>query len=45
MADIKTSYLNEHVLNLFLSNFQIDPGLKKNKSITQRLLNFGKIAA
>jgi len=29
MADIKTSYFNKHMLNLFLSNFQIHPELKK----------------
>lgn len=45
MADIKTTHFNEHMMNLFLSNFQIDPKLKKNKSIVKKLLNFGKIAA
>jgi len=45
LADIKTLYFNELVLNLFLSNFQIDPNLEKNKSMYQKLLNFGKIAA
>jgi hypothetical protein len=45
MADIKTSYFNELMLNLFLSNFQIDPNLKKNKSICLKLLNYGKIAS
>ena len=45
LADIKTSYFNELMLNLFFSNFQIDPNLIKNKSIMNKLLNFGTIAA
>ncbi len=45
LADIKTSYFNELMLNLFLSNFQIDPNLEKNKLVWQKLLDFGKIAA
>lgn len=45
MADIKTSYFNELMLDLFFINFQINPNLIKNKSIVRKLLNFGKIAA
>ena len=45
MANIKTSYFNELVLDLFLFNFQINPNLEKNKSICLKLLNFGKIAS
>jgi len=45
IADIKTSYFNELMLDLFLSNFQIDPELKKNKKAFKRILDFGKIAA
>jgi len=45
IANIKTAHCNEHMLNLFLSNFQINPELTKNKSIVQKILNFGKIAA
>ncbi len=45
MLNIKTSYFNELMLNLFLSNFQIDPKLIKNKQAIDKLLNFGKIAA
>ncbi|MFK7775908.1 MAG: transposase [Saprospiraceae bacterium] len=45
MADIKTSYFNELMLNLFLFNFQINPELIKNKQVINRLLDFGKIAA
>lgn len=45
LADIKTSYFNEHMMNLFLSNFEINPELTKNKSIILKLLNFGRIRA
>ena len=45
MASIKTSYFNELMLNLFISNFQIDPELIKNKSAINKLLCFGNIAA
>ena len=45
IADIKTSYFNELMLNLFFSNFQVDPELMKNKSTIDRLLKFGSIAA
>ena len=45
LANIKTSYFNELMLNLFLLNFQIDPKLNKNKRAFDKLLHFGKIAA
>lgn len=45
LANIKTSYFNEHMLNLFFSNFQIDPNLKKNKSSIRKLLEYGNIAS
>ena len=45
IADIKTSYFNELMLNLFFSNFQINPELIKNKTVIDKLLNFGIIAA
>jgi hypothetical protein len=45
LADIKTSYFNELMINLFLSNFQIDTELEKNKEAINRILEFGKIAA
>lgn len=45
ISDIKTCYFNELILNLFLSNFDINPQLTKNKQVIERLLNFGKIAA
>ena len=45
ISDIKTSYFNELMLNLFLSNFQIDPELDKNKKAIIKIMGFGKIAA
>jgi len=45
MADIKTSYFNELMLNLFFSNLQIQPELIKNKTVINKLLYFGTIAA
>jgi hypothetical protein len=45
MADIKTSYFNELMLNLFISNFQINPKLMKNKKAIRKLLDYGKIAS
>ncbi len=45
IADIKTSYFNELMLNLFFSNLQIQPELIKNKAVINKLLNFGIIAA
>jgi hypothetical protein len=32
------------MLNLFLSNLDLDPELVKNKPAIKKLLNFGKIA-
>lgn len=45
IADIKTSYFNELMLNLFFSNLRIDPKLIKNKSVINKLIHFGSIAA
>jgi len=45
IADVKTSYFNELMLNLFLSNFEVDTELKKNKQAIKSILDFGKIAA
>lgn len=45
IADIKTLYFNELMLDLFLSNFQINPKLQKNKDAIDRILKFGTIAA
>lgn len=45
LANIKTSYFNELMLNLFFSNFHIDPNLIKNKSAIQKLIEYGNIAS
>jgi len=45
ISDIKTSYFNELMLHLFLSNFQVDPELDKNKQAIIKFMEFGKIAA
>lgn len=45
IADIKTQYFNELMLNLFFSNLQINPKLIKNKNAIHKLMNFGRIAA
>jgi len=45
IANIVTRYFNERILNLFLSNFQIDPQMIKNKHAHEKFLNFGAIAA
>lgn len=45
IADIKTSYFNELMLDLFFSNLQIDPKLIKNKTVINKLIQFGSIAA
>ena len=45
IANIKTSYFNELMLDLFFSNLQINPKLIKNKSIIDKLIKFGSIAA
>ena len=44
MADIKTQYNNELLLNRFISMFGINPELDKNKAKIRQFLNFGKIA-
>lgn len=45
IANVKTSYFNELMLNLFFSNLQIDPELTKNTTAINKLMNFGLIAA
>lgn len=45
LADIKTQYFNEQMLNLFLVNFQLDPDLKENRAAIQQILNYGRMAA
>ena len=45
LADVKTLYFNELMLNLFFSNFHTQPKLIENKSKLDKLLNLGLIAA
>jgi hypothetical protein len=45
IANVKTLYFNELILDRFLSIFQIDPDMAKNNPHLQRLLVFGTIAA
>lgn len=45
ISDIKTLYFNELMLNLFFSNFNVDPELQKNNEAVLNVLNFGTIAA
>lgn len=45
LADIKTQYFNEQMVNLFLVNFQIQPDFHENKAAIQQILNYGRIAA
>lgn len=45
IADVKTWYYNELILDHFLSIFQIDPEMAKNNPHLQQLLTFGAIAA
>lgn len=45
IADVKTLYFNELLLDRFLSIFQIDAELAKNNPHLNQLLSFGSIAA
>jgi hypothetical protein len=45
LASIKNLYFNELMLNLFLSNFQIDPNLQKNRAIYEKIIHYGRIAS
>lgn len=45
LADVKTCYFNELMLNLFLSNLDINPELVKNNPAICKILNYGKIAS
>ena len=45
IADIKTSYFNELMLELFFSNLEVNPELRKNKALINKLTQFGTIAA
>ena len=45
LADIKTLYANELLLERFISTFGIDPNLSKIKSLRDAVTNFGRMAA
>jgi hypothetical protein len=45
LADIKTRYANELLLDRFISTFGINPQLSKIKTIRDEIRNIGKIAA
>ena len=45
LADIKTENFNELMLNLFLSKFEINPNLEKNKKAVVDIRKYGLIAA
>jgi hypothetical protein len=45
IADYKTQFNNELMINRVLCLFEIDPNKHKNKVIISELLNYGKIAA
>lgn len=45
MANIKTQYANELLLDQFIFTFGINPNMPKIKSIRNKLRNFGSIAA
>ena len=45
MASLKRSYINEMLLNLFLSKLELDPNNEKIQSVYQELRNYGTIAA
>ena len=45
MADYKTQFNNELMINQFIRMFGINPNLTKNKKIINDLMDYGKIAA
>lgn len=45
IADIKTLYANELLLERFISTFGIDPNMSKIKSLRDAVTNFGRMAA
>lgn len=45
IADIKTLYANELLLERFISTFGINPNMSKIKSLRDAVTNFGRIAA
>ncbi|NRA48161.1 MAG: hypothetical protein HRU12_03440, partial [Phaeodactylibacter sp.] len=45
IADIKTLYANELLLERFISTFGINPNISKIKSLRDAVTNFGRMAA
>lgn len=45
IADVKTLYGNEGMLNLFFESFQVEPEIQKNKQAINAILYYGAIAA
>lgn len=45
IADYKTQFNNELMINRFIDRFGINPNKHENKVIIQELINYGKIAA
>lgn len=45
IADVKTELSNKLLLDLFFSNFEIEPQLIKNRALIAKILSFGKKAA
>jgi len=45
IADVKTLYFNERMLNLFFESFQVNPEIEKNKQAIDAILYYGAIAA
>ena len=45
IADIKTLYANELLLERFISTFGINPNMSKIKSLREAVTNFGRMAA
>ena len=45
LADIKTRYANELLLERFISTFGINPNMSKIKSLRDAVTNFGRMAA
>jgi len=45
MADVKTELLNEYMLEIFISNLEIDPKSDKIRKLKWRIKDLGKISA
>jgi len=45
MADVKTMYNNQLLMNRIFSKFAVNPNLTKKKKKIRELLDYGKIAA